>query len=248
MRDALALLNKYAETFRDMISRRVWSSDKSIRQLLKLNAESDWDFLTAAMDIVGDASSAIEHVRRFGLSGPTKYDDTGEMYLRLYGLLSATYAQQESILTVYKVMQVTHPRECRKRFDALQIRMLRHKLTAHSTGYDNREAGTVEAFVPVQIQMGDRSITYANYTASMNTETVDLAAAVEAHAVLMVATMDQIFDKSIGTLFASDVAKGAEFESKLADLRVEKAGGLVFGSSDSSTKIVITFVGPKDLG
>ena len=50
----------------------------SIKHLLKLNKDSDFDFLIAAMDIIGDASEAISHFQQFGLSGPTKYNDLGE--------------------------------------------------------------------------------------------------------------------------------------------------------------------------
>jgi hypothetical protein len=45
------------------------------------------------MDIVGDASLAMYNFAEFSLDGPTKYEDTGERYLRLYGLLSAVYIQ-----------------------------------------------------------------------------------------------------------------------------------------------------------
>lgn len=246
MRDALSLLNKYADTFRQLVSRRVSSSDKDIKSLLRLNAESDWDFLTAAMDIIGDASSAIEHVRQFGLTGPTKYNDQGETYLRLYGLLSATYAQQQAILTLYKIMQVPNPKDARKLFDQLALRSLRHKLSAHGTDYKSDRDANAEAFVPVRIQLTDRTITYANYTARSYSETVDVADAISAHAVLMVETMDRILEKTITTTFRDDADKLTDFQSKLADLRHEKAGGLVFKSPDGAVTMKITFVGSEE--
>jgi hypothetical protein len=72
MISATELLQKYAAMFRSMINVRIWSSEETIKQLLKLNKNEDWEFLTAAMDIVDDASSAIDNVQRFGLSGPTR--------------------------------------------------------------------------------------------------------------------------------------------------------------------------------
>jgi hypothetical protein len=44
-----------------------------------------------AMDVIGDAALALKNFLRFSLDGPTRYEDLGERYLRLYGLLSATY-------------------------------------------------------------------------------------------------------------------------------------------------------------
>jgi len=86
MASKLSLLHKYAGAFRDLINSRIQGSDGAIKQLLKLNADSDWEFLTAAMDIIDDASAALTHVQRFGLSGPTKYNDLGETYLSLWPL------------------------------------------------------------------------------------------------------------------------------------------------------------------
>src|ERR1700731_3985821 len=99
MQPALPLLDKYANAFRELINATVQCSPKPLKELLRLNSSADWEFLCAAMDIIGDASTAIDNVQRFGLSGPTKHNDTGEKYLRLYGMLSAAYIQQEAILT-----------------------------------------------------------------------------------------------------------------------------------------------------
>jgi hypothetical protein len=72
MAPTLTLVHKYASLFRKLINSQVQGGRRSIKDLLRLNEESDWEFLTAAMDIVDDASSAIIHVQKFGLGGPTK--------------------------------------------------------------------------------------------------------------------------------------------------------------------------------
>src|SRR5262245_49945610 len=88
-------LNLYADAFRDMVNARVgWRGEPGT--LLKLEKELDWSFLCVAMDILDDASLAIGNVLKFDLDGPTRYDDSGEKYLRLYGLLGATYGQQRA--------------------------------------------------------------------------------------------------------------------------------------------------------
>jgi hypothetical protein len=56
MRSSLGLLDKYASTFRDLINAKVQSSEESVKSLLRLNKDSDWEFLCAATDIIGDAS------------------------------------------------------------------------------------------------------------------------------------------------------------------------------------------------
>jgi len=244
MISALNLLHKYGSILREMINSKIWGSKRSIKRLLRLNKDADWDFLTAAMDIIDDASAAISNVQRFGLSGPTKYDDLGEKYLRLHGLLSATYIQQQSILTIYQTMNVPNPKILKERFDALQIRKLRHKLSAHSTDYLNKESKTKEAYVPLRFDLGDKQITAVRHASTMHHETVNLSEAIEVHTKLMIDAMDTIVEKAIKTILVGQDKKQKEFAADLSDLRIEKGGGLVF-KGRGTPKIIVTFVGSK---
>jgi len=225
-----------------MINSQVWKNNASIKQLLRLNKESDWDFLTAAMDIIDDASAAIAHVERFGLSGPTKYGDVGERYLRLYGLLSATYSQQQSILTIYKMMNVPNPTEIKNAFECLKIRELRHKLSAHGTEYLTEDDG-IEAYVPLRLNLGDTDVTCVRYGSEMHQETVNLREAMNDHTKLIIRVVDAIIEKSIVTLFKDDTKRQEQFTQELADLRLEKAGGLVIKGPEGTPKIIIGVAG-----
>jgi hypothetical protein len=241
----LDLLQKYDCTFRKMVNSKVRSSDRSIKELLRLNSDADWEFLTAAMDIIGDTAAAISHFQRFGLGGPTKYDDLGEKYLRLYGLLSAIYIQQQAILTIYKLMNVTNLKQTRAAFEALQIRQLRHKLSAHGTDYLNK-SGTTEAYVPLRLDLGDRTVTAVQYASSLRQEKTDLGAAIDAHARLMIDTMDKICAKTIKSLFKGHSKKVEEFTEELSDLRIEKSGGMVIkGGAEGAPKLIVAFVKPS---
>lgn len=241
---SLTLLQKYISIFREAINSKVRGSKKAIKELLKLNSESDWNFLCAAMDIIDDASTAIDNVQRFGLSGATKYNETGEKYLRLYGLLSATYIQQQSVLTIYRIMNVPDPGKAKKRFDSLEIRSLRHKLSAHSTDYLNNDTGNKEAYVPIRFDLGDTHIAYVNHTSSSYHARVNLTEAIEAHSKLMIDVLDTILEKAIKTIFKGHQKEQKEFAEKLSDLRIEKDGGLVF-KGKGAPKIIVTFVGSK---
>ena len=102
----LDLLESYGSTFRDLINAKVQPTKKTIRDVLKLSKDEDWAFLCSSMDIIGDACLAIDNFIRFGLDGPTKYNEVGERYLRLYGLLSATYIQQQAVIKLYQLVNV----------------------------------------------------------------------------------------------------------------------------------------------
>jgi hypothetical protein len=234
----LNLLDKYASTFREMINSKVQSSDRSIRELLGLSKDTDWNFLTAAMDIIGDAGEAIGNVQRFGLSGPTKYNDEGERYLRLYGLLSAAYIQQRAVLTIYTIMNVPNLKKTKERCKELQLVALRHKLSAHGTDY--KDAGALHAYVPVRVSLSDTSVTVARHATPMDQETIDLSTAIDTHTKQMIATMDAICEKVIGTLFKGHDNKRKEFTERLSDLRVERDGGWVMRVPKGAPKTIIT--------
>jgi hypothetical protein len=196
------------------------------------------------MDIVGDASAAIAHVNKFGLTGPTKYDDLGEKYLRLYGLLSAIYIQQQSILTIYRIMNVPNLKTTKESFEALQIRQLRHKISAHSTDYQTKD-GTLQAYVPLRLNLRDNDVTIVRHTSSVQHESVNVSEAIESHIKLMIDTMDRITEKAIKTLFKGQDKKQKELQ-ELSDLRIEKEGGLVFkGKGKRGARIIVIFAAPK---
>ncbi len=122
MKNSIQILESYSNTFRDLINDKNLGTKGSIKDVLRLNKEEDWSFIWTSMDIVDDASLALESFLKFDLDGPTKYNDIGEKYLRLYGILSASYIQQQAIITLYKLNNIPHPREAIKKIKALKIK------------------------------------------------------------------------------------------------------------------------------
>ena len=245
MKSSIDVLDSYASAFRDLVNAKVQSSRKDVRELLRLNRDRDWNFLCTAMDVVGDASGAIRNFLQFGLDGPTRYQDVGEKYLRLYGLLSAAYIQQQSAIKLFELMNVPHPKAIKTRFDALEIRDLRHKLAAHSTDYSNRTTQAMETYVPIQIGVGGFICTFTNNESTTH-KAVDLEKAIEDHCRLIISVLDATYEKAIQTLYKGQSKKLSEFAERLQDLRTEKEGGLVI-RMQGGPKLVIHTVGDRNL-
>ena len=74
----------------------------------------------------------------------------------------------------------------------------------------------------------------------MDQETVDLSKAIDTHTKQMIATMDAICEKVIGTLFKGHDNKRKEFTERLSDLRVERDGGWVMRVPKGAPKTIIT--------
>lgn len=239
MKSSIDVLDTYAYAFRDLINSKVWSESKSVRELLCLNSERDWDFLCTAMDVVGDASAAIRNFLQFGLDGPTRYQDVGERYLRLYGVLSATYIQQQAAMKLFKLMNVPHPKSIKAKLDALDIRDLRHKLASHCTDYLTGQDDAVETYVPIRMGVGGFHCFYVNNETTEH-QGVDLEKATEEHCRLLIEVLDSIYEKAANTLFKGNLKRLAEFNERLVDLRTERNGGLVIRIAQDKKLVINT--------
>lgn len=219
---SLKTLNLYAEAFRDMVNARVgWREEPGMR--LKLEKELDWSFLCVAMDILDDASLAIGNVLKFGLDGPTRYDDSGEKYLRLYGLLGATYSQQRAALKLHKLTNCPNINGLPEKARGLKATVLRHQIVAHSLDNLDENKQVSAAYVPVRIELGGFNCTVTQNRGD-TFEPHDLREAIREHCDFVVEVLDEAFEKCAGTFFKNDKARRAEHLSKLQELRGIREG------------------------
>ena len=245
MKTYIDVLDSYANAFRRLVKEKVSSrspnpgADQSIQQSLKLNKQSDWDFLATSMDIVGDASNAIRNFLQFGLDGPTRCNDVGERYLRLYGVLTATYIQQQAVLKLYKLMNVPNPQDIKEKLDALEIRTLRHKLASHGTDYLESKDLNIGTFIPIQITV--RGFDCCYFDNLKNTEHhVDLEKEIEKHCRLLTSVLDSVYAKAVQTWYKNQMSKIVELNQILDDLQIQGSGGLVIRMTDLPTLVIRT--------
>lgn len=178
------------------------------------------------MDVVGDASLAIDSFLKFSLDGPTRYEDMGERYLRLYGLLSAVYVQQQAVLKLYSLMNCPNPKGIQAEFNKLEIRTLRHQLASHSLDFLQPGESRTQAFVPVRIGLSGFSCMITE-NGGDTALTIKLDEAVKTHCVAVTSVLDRIYEKSVKTIFRGQLAKIAKFNKKLEDLRFVRAGNII---------------------
>jgi len=80
-------LHHYNDEYRELINEKAMRHTPSrgdfvdfIRSSLKLTRPEDWGFIYSSMDIINDSLLGIENFCKYGVDGPTKYDDFGEKY------------------------------------------------------------------------------------------------------------------------------------------------------------------------
>lgn len=246
MNSPLSILHSYADAFRELVNARVQVANDPPWKGLRLNDQSDWEFICVAMDVVGDAALALGSFLRFSLDGPTKYEDVGEKYLRLYGLLSAAYIQQEAVLKLYKLMNCPKPKEVLAELNELEIRTLRHQAASHSVDCLPLGGGKAQAFVPVRIGLSGFSCMITEGRGNQ-TKTIQLDDAVNAHCIVVTSILDRIYEKSIQTLFRGQDNRILEFNKKLEDLRFVRDGNMLIRGGDQTNpvEIRIVFVAPQ---
>jgi hypothetical protein len=105
------------------------------KERLCFDSDNGWKFLTSSLDIVGDSQFAITTFLNHKIENGSKFN-TGENYLRLYGLLSAVYIQQQAILKLFDLFKTGEIDELKKGFDDLEITFLRHCISAHPINYN----------------------------------------------------------------------------------------------------------------
>ncbi|MBA4349229.1 MAG: hypothetical protein C0415_04480 [Thermodesulfovibrio sp.] len=183
---------------------------------------------------------AIDNFLRFGLNGPTRYDEPGEKYLRLYGVLNATYLQQQAIHNLFKLNNVSNPKKEKEKIEGLKIREVRHKLGAHSNDYlADPHQKIIESYVPVRIMLSGFNCEFIN-NETLRSERVNLKTAIEYHLKLMIELLDKIYEKAITTFYKGNQKRINEYKEKLKDLRIEKEGGLVIRPTHDGPKLIIT--------
>ena len=210
-------LDACRQAFADLIGELLRSRSENLWKLLRLNKEQDSISVWTAFYLVGDASIAIQNFLRFGLDGPAKFKDLGERYLRLYGLLNASYIQQDAVLKLYKLMSVPALDVAKQRIAALRIRDLRHKIAAHGLDYLNKEIGRSESFVPVRVRLQQFECEYMN-NETLAVQRVDLREFVVEHCKLMVELLATICDKTVKTAYKGSPNKLQKHKDKLHNL------------------------------
>lgn len=93
--------------------------------------ENGWKFFTSALDTIGDSDYAITTY----LDSNSHGSNFGVQYLNIYGVLSAIYIQQQSIIKLLELFKVNNLNLKIKEFTDLEITNLRHCISAHPINY-----------------------------------------------------------------------------------------------------------------
>lgn len=100
------------------------------KERFRFDNNNGWKFMTSSLDTIGDSNYAIIVYLNSNSA------NSGIEYLKLYGVLSTVYIQQQSILKLLELFKVNNLNVMKKEFEVLEITFLRHCISAHPINYD----------------------------------------------------------------------------------------------------------------
>lgn len=139
MKPQNSIIYQCEQLIRDIINGYPISDKKpfleSVIKYLKFSKPKDWTTICSLLDILGDTELAKENFEKYGISGPTKFEDPGEKYLRLYGILNTIYLQKTAIIEFLELVKHKDKTKFEKELESLKLLELRHIVGAHTIDY-----------------------------------------------------------------------------------------------------------------
>lgn len=99
--------------------------------------ELGWNILINAFYVIEDTELSKQDFREFGLQGPCRHNNTGEKYLRLYGILNSFYQQFLALRNLIELFKLEPKDKYIKQLQESDCINLRNKIAAHSTNYSS---------------------------------------------------------------------------------------------------------------
>lgn len=211
------ILREYESVYRDLVTFIERSTNPNAKDALILKEERDWPFICTTLDVIGDTKLAIENFLDYGLEGLTDGNDDGEKYLRLYGVLNAAYLQQEAMQVLNTKIYLQKSSNVKQKIEKLKIRGIRNKIGSHSSDY--RQNGNRESYVLTRHTMKGYQFAYMNNEGAPREIWVDLTELLKEHLNLMIDCLDEIYEKTIETVYSGNRLKQNEELDKLTELR-----------------------------
>lgn len=220
MIDSLKYYDGLLKIIRDMITSKAMSAEKRnetfkamMRRHLCLNNENELDVILTALDVIEDANLAIIHFFKYELEGPTRYEDIGEKYLRLYGLLNAIYLHRDSIVALARMFKVKNYSSYAETINNLKIVEIRNKIGAHSVNYKHKDG--IQCYVPIRISLAGTNIELHNVNCESDCyEAVDLKILVNEYLTKVFELTHQTVLSFVKLVFKTNKEKLNEMEAK----------------------------------
>lgn len=185
------------------------------KERFRFDSDRGWKFLISSLDTIGDSQFAIVAFLNHKIENINKVN-TGENYLRLYGLLSAVYIQQQAILKLSDLFKTGQIDRLKQDFDNLQITSLRHYISAHPINYDSN--GTKVSFKIDRNSLNDNGL-LSIIDESNNIEVYNVFETLDDYITMTDKCLETICKKMISNCYNSAKEKCDELNYELEKIK-----------------------------
>ncbi|MFL0162996.1 hypothetical protein [Aquirufa salirivi] len=208
-----------------------------IVKALKFKKSNDWNQICSLLDLLGDTEDAKENFEKYGITGPTKFKDNGEMYLRLYGILNSIYLQKSAVIEFLELVNIKEKKEFKIILNQTKILQIRHIAGAHTLDFISNGIITSHQIAQHSLESG----IIKTLDSLGNFQEFDLISLISdfnkiANEILIKAT-----EKFISTVFKSSKEKKSSFSNKLNLIKLQFEGHWVIETEDIMNPIVVKF-------
>ena len=220
------LIRKYENFIREVVNSSVngidWDKLESqqkmfvdkMKELFKFQDSESWSFLTSSLDTLGDSHFAIVSFLNSNIENGKNFN-TGERYLRLYGVLSSVYIHFRAISTLADLVK-SKTSELEQEFKNLDISFLRNAISAHPVNFELN--GDKMNFKIARYSLNDLgSLDVIDKQNQFNT--YDLHESLNAYIEFSEETIEKVIKKMVQNRYASSAIKREELLNKLEKLK-----------------------------
>ena len=230
-------IEKYNDLQKEILSNFAisWDGEKckttfrdDVKNYYGFEKEFGWNIMLNSYYIFDDTELAKKTFKQFDLQGPSRHQDIGERYLRLYGFLNSVYQQKLSIGNLMEVFKLPKQPEFSKKLNANELLSLRNKIGAHPSNYKHVKEDSEHTFDVYEISRPDLQMDRIKLLRNQNYfEDYDLAKAIEEFDKLIEEIFCELSGKIIKKLFKN---QGKLYEDYLRINEI-KNGAIIIGET-----------------
>lgn len=227
------LLREVANHVANQVSRkqkRLFQED--IMRRLGFESPNGWSLLCHCMDLIGDCEVAKANFNRFGLSGPTRYNDPGEAHLRLYGILNCVYQEGSALKELFELFKLSGKSSVEVKFQGLQITQLRHMAGAHTVNFKVNGSRRKTSFTLSRPGLHQGELVL--YDDKNKSYSWDIHEALKAYSQWAEMVLFSICEKAIGAAFRTSQNDLVRYKAKLNVIKLRANGDVVDADDDGN--------------
>lgn len=190
-----------------------------------------WNIMLNAIYLIEDTEYAKIAFLKFGLQGPSRYDEVGERYLRLYGILNAIYQQYLALANLLELYKISNKKKIIDELRKTRVLELRNKIGSHSANYSNNLKNS-EIKIDVY-EVSREHLSYEEILILKNQEEFD-----KYDLTLDINKYDSIISKNLFIIVEKAIKKAfnnkSKFKEELDLLNEELKGNIVIKNKDNT--------------